>query len=196
MGVQLLARVNAADHWDDFNTSGSIPGRVMGKGGLAWGRDLASGSTTVPGVTGGTLRATGTGSGNAIAVVNPGTTKYTLVTKIAAMAANPIPAIIWRALDANNHYQLALRVTSSGAEYAIFRRFDGTLGSAIVATGVTPKVGDRIRVEVDDIRCVVYVNGAQIGSTTMASFAGAPHCGVNVNAIDITTAFDDFGIYV
>lgn len=201
MGVQLLARVNAANYWDEFTgAAGAIAGRVMPRGGLTWGAHHPSGGSMSdrPVIDGtGGLRAPAAGAGGAMATVNPGSARVTVVTKISKLAAAPTMRLTFRATDSETHYFVGFRVGRTN-EYCIGARSAGADAGHALRAGVAAAVGDRVRLDVLPTGTAdLYVNGIKLGSAELKSFADRTHVGVYANGgNDSITTLDDFGIYV
>lgn len=196
MGLDLVARVNAATHYDDFEAANgtALAGRAMPRGGLVWTVELAAAATTSVAIQDGAVRATG-GTGNALVKCSPGTLNFDIVARLGTKAANAVPSIAFRAISVLQHYQLALRSSVTVNEYAIFRRNSDGTGTNIIGSGVTPAPGDRIQIRLRGNACTVFVNGTQIIATTLTSYAGNDGVGLNLNGADVTTAFADFNYY-
>ncbi|MDN3309549.1 hypothetical protein QWJ90_01255 [Microbacterium oryzae] len=201
-GKTRLVVVNAANYHDNFDgAAGNVSGRAMPRGGLTWGRGRQTGSNSEIVLDGsGRLRAGASGSGGAIAVVNPGSAKVTAVARIAALATSPVPALVFRAVDGDNYYGLFLRSSSTVREYSLFRRLDGQLGSVIATSGREPLVGDFLRAEVEASgRVTCYAGPAgtdELFSASMSSFPTATHVGIYADQSDVTTSFEEFRAYV
>lgn len=202
MGLKYIGQTSSgADIFDDFNrTSGNLAGMETTRGGRNWGGTRQGGSavitTTIPGVSVNRVRATGNNtSGNYAIVVNPDRMDKTTYAQVAALSSNPVPSLITRVVDAENHYAMTLRSGDGTPEYAFFRRI-GDDNQFILKTGVVPKVGDRMQLH--NIGGVIRgeVNGRELFSVAASSFPNAPHTGFNFNGVDIVTAFDNFGVYL
>lgn len=196
MGLDLIARVNAATHYDDFEAANgtALAGRAMLRGGLSWTQSQASGATTTGNIQSGAAKATA-GTGNCLIHFAPGTLNFDIVATLAAKASNPVASIAFRALSVNEHYQMALRVTGSGSEYSLFRRNADLTGTQLIASGVTPAVNDRIRIRMRDNVATFFVNGTQIMQYTTTTYNDRSNVGMNLNGTDVTTGFADFNYY-
>lgn len=194
-GARINLRTIVSDILDEFKGAKALDGSTTTRGNGVWSK--RGSQTTVATVNGGVVRAT-SGTGNTPYVLNTGRPNFSIgYTLAAVLTPTVINTPVWR-VDAagESWYTILHRAMAATPEYVIAWR--GTSGSynQLMNTGVVPKAGDKVRVDVQADTVSLYVNGRFIGGATMVTNPTDYNAGLMVNGADTATAFADYAIYL
>lgn len=173
---------------DDFNRADGALGTTS-VGAKPW----ANTGSSVMSIVGNQVKVTsGAGIGASLVPVDSpnGTFKATLKA-VSGSAATMISGLAFRATNDASCLMVALRSSSTVAEYTLSSRSAGTT-TTVFATGIVPAAGDVVEVVLDGDSIVVKINGTAQPAQTVTAFNTVAKGGFYHHGNDTTTAWDDF----